>query len=222
MSEPFRRLGLLGDVHAESEALRRASWWLRAMGCEALLCVGDVADGPGSLDETCRLLAGGGVLAVKGNHDRWLLEGTMRDLPGATPLSSVSEEARGFLAGLPATRHLETTQGSLLLCHGVGPDDMVKLRPDDEGYAIEANLALQALIRSGEHRLVVGGHTHRRMVRSFGSLTVVNAGALLTDHKGQAGFALLDLEAGEVRFLDLRDGDATPAGTWDLTGHRRA
>jgi predicted phosphodiesterase len=67
----------------------------------------------------------------------------------------------------------------LLLCHGVGDNDMIRLQPGDVGYALESNLELTALIDAGVHRLVVGGHTHRVMVRRFGGLTVVNPGTLL-------------------------------------------
>jgi len=70
----------------------------------------------------------------------------------------------------------------LLLCHGLGGDDMNGVYPGDFGYGLEVNDVLQGLIREGRYRFVVNGHTHLRMVRSFGGLTIINAGSL-TDNR---------------------------------------
>ena len=50
--------------------------------------------------------------------------------------------------------------------------------PDDVGYALETNDELQKTLRDPDIRLMVSGHSHRRMVRRIGSLTLVNAGTL--------------------------------------------
>src|SRR4051812_40972312 len=98
------RVGLIGDIHCEVARLRQVLELFRASAVETVLAVGDIADGPGDLGETCDLLESGGVLAVAGNHERWLLAGQMRDLPDATALSAVTPKIRAFLAALPKTR----------------------------------------------------------------------------------------------------------------------
>ena len=202
----FARLGIVGDVHAEDAALERALAWLREERAEVVLCVGDVADGYGDLERCVALLEDARALSVRGNHDRWLLADQMRTLEGAHRVASISERAAAFFSSLPATREVPTTRGTLLLCHGVGGDDMQRLQPWDEGYALTSNFALQELVLR-EVPLVVGGHTHRRMVRAIGATTFVNAGTLLRGHDPCAG--VLDLAAGEARFLDLaREGPA--------------
>ena len=140
-------------------------------------------------------------------------------MPGATPVGAISEETRRFLAGLPATRRIETVAGPLLLCHGMGTDDMSLLRADDQGYAVESNTELQELIRGGEFRLVANGHAHERMVRSFGRLTVVNGGALLPGKaRDRAGFVLVDAAAARAEFLDIVDGRVERSRELDLAG----
>ena len=121
-----------------------------------------------------------GVVTVRGNHDRWLLEGRT-----GVAREGVGLAARAYLASLPATLAFDTPAGRLLLCHGLGEDDMARLCPYDEGYALEANHALHALVGAAEYRLVIGGHTHHRMVRSLYGATFINPGTLLREH-GQA------------------------------------
>ena len=198
------RIGIIGDVHACDARLESALEFLVAQKVEKILCVGDIADGFGDGERCCELLRSFDVAVVRGNHDRWLLNGEMRDLDDAVALSSLSKNAIEFLRALPQTLAFQTTRGPLLLCHGVGENDMRKLTPDDYGYALECNDELQALIGAGTFAFAVGGHTHARMVRRFGALIFINAGAL-PDWSGPC-FALADFDAGAVEFFDF-DGD---------------
>ena len=77
---------------------------------------------------------------------------------------------------------LATTSGTALLCHGLGPNDMAKVGPDDFGYALEANDDLQNLLRNRYFRWVINGHSHRRMVRPFPGMTIINGGTLESNH----------------------------------------
>jgi predicted phosphodiesterase len=199
----LRRVGIIGDIHGEDARLDAAIHLLRREGIDALLAVGDIADGPGSLDRCCELLVAEGALVVRGNHDRWLVEGTMRDLRDAHRLSALAPSTQAFLTGLPPTRTVETAAGTLLLCHGVGENDMRKLTADDFGYELACNDELQALLGQKDLRFVVGGHTHRRMVRAFGHLTVLNAGTLYrADHPC---VLLADFAEKEACFFPMTD-----------------
>lgn len=201
---PLSRIGILGDVHACDARLEAALHFLRALNVERILCVGDIVDGLGDGERCCELLQQFDVATVRGNHDRWLLNGEMRDLEGSVALASLGANAVAFLRALPLTLAFETTCGPLLLCHGVGENDMNKLTPDDYGYALECNDELQALMWAGTFRFIVGGHTHQRMVKRFGPLTWINAGAL-PDWSGPC-FALADFARGTVEFYEF-NGD---------------
>lgn len=192
---------MLGDIHAEDETLATVLDFIGREGVDAILAVGDVVDGRGSVNECCRHLMDCAAVVVRGNHERWLLAGTMRDLPAATRLGDLDSTARGFLASLPATRHFTTTRGGLLLCHGTGEDDMSAVRPDDHGLVLETNEELQRLLREPALRLVVCGHSHRRMARRIGALTIINAGTLCRDEN--PGFGIVDLgDRAEVTFFE--------------------
>lgn len=207
MSQLVTRVGLIGDVHCQADRLECAVAFLREQAVEAILVVGDVVDGPGDVDRTIEILLREQLPCVQGNHDRWLLLNEQRTLPHATPLERVSTSARAYLAALPVTIDLPTPRGWLLLCHGLGDNDMAKVGPDDFGYAIESNSELQQLLTEGRYALVCNGHTHRAMCRQFGLLHVVNAGTLLPG--AGPGLASVDLVAGAVRLFDFAADDQT-------------
>jgi predicted phosphodiesterase len=210
----LRRAGLIGDIHCELGSLQRVIDHFHTWEVDALLAVGDIADGPGDLTQTCALLEKSGVLAVAGNHDRWLLAGEMRELPDATPLESVTPEARAYLSALPQTRLLESSRGSVLLCHGMGDDDMASVRPDDEGIALHNNHALCRLVKSGIARFVINGHSHRPMLRTIEGLTILNAGTLHPKHRPVCSIA--DFDAGKVQLFDVSARAVTPAEKWSF------
>jgi predicted phosphodiesterase len=194
MSTNYRRIGFIGDIHAEDEMLERALDVLGSRGVELVAATGDIADGAGSVDRCCALLESRRVVTVRGNHDRWLVAGTVRDLPDATPIDRVTAESRRWLAELPEMVELDTVGGRALLCHGLGPNDMAKVGPHDFGYALDANDDLQDLLRGGVYRWILNGHSHQRMVRDIGGVTLINAGTLARHQ--EPCFLELDFEAG--------------------------
>jgi predicted phosphodiesterase len=206
---PLRRIGVLGDIHAEDEFVAMALAHLAQCAVDRVVAVGDLVDGPGDVVRCCRLLRDAGALVVRGNHERWLLSDTMRDLPDAIRAADLDAATRAWLAALPPTRVIDTVAGALLLCHGLGDNDMAGLRPDDFGYGLEVNDALWSLVRGGKFAFVVNGHTHQRMVRRVEGTTIVNAGTLYRAH--QPCFAVVDLVERAVQFFDLARTGVAPA-----------
>jgi putative phosphoesterase len=203
----LRRMLLIGDVHAEDERLATALDH-GAGRVDRVLCVGDIVDGPGSVARCIELLDAHDAAVVRGNHDRWTVAGRPLDARGHAP------DVVAWLARLPETQTIETLAGPLLLCHGIGRDDMVRLSPEDDGYALTSNDALQELIAARHYRFVIGGHTHRRMVRRFGAMTVINPGTLLSERDPCC--AILDLDRAAVDFLAVSPNEIRPLETVPL------
>lgn len=214
----LRRAGLIGDIHCQVLRLEQALGLFRDQQVDTVLSVGDIADGTGDLDITCQLLESAGVLAVAGNHDRWLLASQNRELPEATPEAAVTPRARAYLAGLPKTRTFQSARGAVLLCHGLGDDDMACVRPDDYGYALESNRSLWALVDAGTARFVINGHSHRAMLRTISGVTIVNAGTLHPKHRPMC--AIADFDHGYVQIFDLNGPAVTLAERWTLDRSR--
>ena len=196
------RLGVIGDVHCESETLARALDTLDTMNVEAILCVGDLVDGLGDADLTLSALEARGVQCVAGNHERWFLAGEQRALENAT--HEVSDASRAFLETLPKLRTYQTPAGEVLLCHGVGEDDEAWLLSDTRGYALQDIPTLHELMLDENVQYMLGGHTHERMIRVFPGLTVVNAGTL--HRKNEQTFMVVDFCAMRVEFYSAAAG----------------
>jgi predicted phosphodiesterase len=197
----FSRVAVVGDIHAEHERLERALDFAAKAKVDAVLYVGDVVDGDGDLERCVALLEERDAIGVAGNHERWLFEGTLRSLPGYHRLANLSERARTLLGRLPKTETFETPSGRLLLCHGMGHDDMHGILPDSSPYDVDNHDELQRLLRERTVSFVACGHTHRRMVRVVGELTIMNAGAL--PQEDAPTLLVADFEAGVVELYDV-------------------
>ena len=197
------RLGVIGDVHCESETLGRVLDALETMNVDAVLCVGDLVDGPGDADTTLDMLEARDVQCVAGNHERWFLDSEQRSLENAT--AAINETSRAFVQALPKTRRYATANGNALLCHGVGDDDEAWLLPDTRGYALQDIPTLRELMFDEEVQFMLGGHTHQRMIRVFPGLTVVNAGTI--HRKDEQTFMLVDFGAMRVGFYSAAEGN---------------
>jgi putative phosphoesterase len=196
------RAGVIGDVHCEDEALGLVLDEFQRQHVEIVLCVGDIVDGAGDVNRCCALLEDHGVRTVVGNHDRWLLSGEKHDVPNATSLNSLSARSRAFLDRLPSTLKFTTPLGTLLLCHGIGDDDMACVKPDHLRHDLERNDALKRVLASKRCDFMVNGHTHRAMVRRVRHLTIINAGTLHRNDERRA--LVLDFTSKTTTFFEVR------------------
>ncbi len=207
----IRRVGLIGDVHAEADVLEAVIEFLKSQGTDTLLCMGDIADGFGDLERCFRLLDDENVYAVLGNHDRWCLSGELRNLPECHFFDDLSESAQQFLKQLPTTRAFMTPRGRALMCHGIGENDMGKILPGDRPVPFAARAELQQATRNGYYSFLLNGHSHYRMVRTVEQSTVINAGTIKREH--EPGFLLMDFETGLGQSYDLEVSPHTLAST---------
>jgi predicted phosphodiesterase len=204
------RAGLIGDVHGQLAPLQAALSFLQAQkGLYVLLCTGDLPErGDPLLTEDsvtcCRLLKEAGVRTVRGNHDRWKIDTLKDESPRPLVPGWTEDEGFEFLAALPPTIELSTPLGPVMLCHGIGRDDMNGLYRGGEGWLHTAGLAKLDIFRNVyPHRLILCGHTHLRMVETFDDITVINAGALDGIKGDPPTVTLIDFEAREVQFFDI-------------------
>lgn len=201
-TQPLRRFALIGDVHAEDERLQTALTAVKRANVEHILCVGDVADGFGDLDQTMRLLSLAKVLVVRGNHERWFLTDELRTLRAVQFKDEHPEAAEAMRFWLPCIE-VSTIKGALLLCHAVGHDDFSVVKPHHTDSEVRAIAAWQELVQSGRYRFMAAGHTHEVMVRALDGITVLNPGTLKRDDS--PGFTIVDLETMTMQLFDLDD-----------------
>jgi predicted phosphodiesterase len=197
------RFVLLGDLHAQADALESTLAFARTKSLNAILSVGDLCDGDGDLDRTVALLIEHDVRCVRGNHDRWIREDRLRSLPFAHRLDALADGTRAFIQALPATLTIETTFGRAVLCHAVGDEDMAVVKPDTDARDVLAMPAFRHLCDVMDARLMLCGHTHVRMVRTIGPVTIINAGTFVP--VADPGFVLVDCDARTVEAFSIDD-----------------
>src|SRR5260221_3237388 len=100
--KPLTKIGIIGDIHAESSALLAVLDFLQNLHLQAILCVGDIVDGRQDVDTCCHLLQEYKVVTVRGNHDKWFIANELRDLPEATLPNQISSDATRVIASLPS------------------------------------------------------------------------------------------------------------------------
>ena len=155
VADNIRHLGVIGDVHARVELLEGAADALRAAGADAIVCVGDIY-GPGNgTGGCCRVLHERQILTVRGNHDRWFLEAADCD-DGLR--ASVSLEVVEFLSALPTTLSINSVAGPVLVCHGVGTNDLAHV-PQTFPHSF-VRRAIRVGLIPPRCKLVVHGHSH--------------------------------------------------------------
>lgn len=207
-------IGIIGDVHAEDRNLRCVLSYFDQHGIRDVVCVGDIVTGIGNVEACCSILRERSIPTVRGNHDRWLLAWGAVSMQNGHRLDDLSPESQRWLAQLPIRFDRETPLGTALICHGIGTDDMALIEAGSTDEFVLQNTPLGVLCQLGLSRILIHGHSHRRMVRTIkagpkNEMTVINAGTLRRDH--QPCFAVCDFKARAVKFVDLtgdhRTGD---------------
>jgi len=192
-------IAVIGDVHGEDERLATLIHGLQAKQPDAIFCVGDITDGPGSVDRCCDLLQEHAIDTVLGNHDQWCLNNDNRSLNHATRLDQLSATSLSLLRALPRTRSYDTLYGEAMLCHGVGENPMASVRPSDRVDELFNNLDLWPIYRKQQTIVMINGHTHRPGIFHFNHLKVINVGAVCNDDTAQC--ALINFAIDQVDFF---------------------
>ncbi len=198
---PLKRIGVLGDIHCEDIRLAAALQFFQTQNLDMVCSVGDLVDGPGDPNRTIELLRLFNVVTVRGNHERWLMKNEMRGLPESQTRFDFDALAWVFLNRLPIELEFDTVAGRMLLTHGLRGDDMGGVWPFDNELTLHSNYPLWMMIASKKFAFVVNGHTHRRLVRGFGEMTIINAGTLYRKH--DPCFCITDFEQLAVQYFNV-------------------
>lgn len=146
------RFAILSDVHADVHAVRDALAQIDRIGCDLILCAGDLIDYGVFPEETIGLLTTRGVPCIRGNHDRWAIG---RDVTHGASGWDLSADTMAFLARLPMMWVATIDGVRVALHHGSPRSDMEGIYPD----TITADDAARWLREAGADVLLVG-HTH--------------------------------------------------------------
>lgn len=175
------RFAVIADVHSNADALHAVLRDIAQQGIASIVNLGDHLSGPMAARETAELLMSADMPAIRGNHDRWLIE-TSRDEMGsidAAAFDQLETPHLDWLRTLPATLWLSD---EVFACHGTPGSDltywMERVTPD--GELVQKSLdAVTALASGIDASLLLCAHTHlpRRMDLPDGRV-ILNPGSV--------------------------------------------
>jgi putative phosphoesterase len=178
---------ILSDIHANLPALEaileyESSW-------DEVICLGDVVVAGPQPNEVLSLISDLGVICVRGNHDREVLQVDVGE-PMSDPhwgwiqwtRERLSPQNYDFLASFPATRVLERQGLTMRLTHGDLPSKWGKRLWPDSGDGVFAGLACQY-----REPYILLGHAHVQFQLAREGRTFLNPGTVGAPYLGQPG-----------------------------------
>ena len=82
------KYGIITDIHNNAVALRVVLKQLNRMGCDRIICCGDIIGiGPYPEETVRELVRIPGLMSVRGNHEGYLLEGMPAEYPNDENMS---------------------------------------------------------------------------------------------------------------------------------------
>lgn len=203
------KFGIINDIHSNATALRIILDRLDLMGCDRIICCGDIIGiGPWPEETVRYMMQIPNLIAVRGNHDRYLLEGMPDDMGPSEKEHhrwehrQLSEKSVSFLKSLPYRTDFD--------CEGLRISVM-HWPMDNEGNFIRharchTEKDLEDLFAGEDSDIILFAHDHRRIIcrgkrlyADVGSLgcpgndrNIARSG-VLTIEKGKAGIETFDV-----------------------------
>jgi putative phosphoesterase len=206
------KIGLLSDIHSDIDALDRVLEEMRAHGVEAIYCAGDIVGYGPSPNETVARLVENGILAVRGNHDRWAID---RGAAMIDPhnVGALSDATLDYLRALPPLRMFDLDHKLVVVTHGIPGDDLEYLTRERF-----RSCDLREMLGDLAVDLLIVGHTHEPMWYRCWRGSIVNPGAIYSPpshFRSSRTFAILDAQEETVAFYDVESGAYVPVEPWD-------
>jgi putative phosphoesterase len=180
------RIAIISDVHADVQALADALAQAARLGCDTMVCAGDLVDCGLFPDETIALLQERAIPCIRGNHDRWRVADHAA-VSGGYSEGQLAPETLQFLAGLPLEWNGVFDGVRVALRHGTPRSDMDGIFPSEASQA-----DVQRWLEQAQADVLIVGHTHQPFTLSTPSGGMIaNPGALLRDQSAQSKLGLV-------------------------------
>ena len=181
------KIGIITDIHNNLSALSLMLEKFSAEGCERIICAGDIIGiGPQPEETVKRLMQIPSLIAVKGNHDRYLTDGMPKNVPNDEHMSFgemehhkwehslLSRESFDFIKILPYTVNTEIDGVSISVLHYAVNSENKYLgftpNPDlSDCYNMFSNI---------NSDVIIYGHDHTPSINADGKKFFINCGSL--------------------------------------------
>jgi putative phosphoesterase len=207
------RIALISDLHANEVALRAVLADVDRVGCDEVICLGDVATLGPQPRAVIQLLRERTTRRILGNHDDFMLNRDLIHSYTEVPVvvdsvewcrARLSDDDIAFLRTFSPNLEIPLDEKStLVLFHGTlrsHMEDLLATTPPEE---------VDAMLMGRRGTVMAGGHTHLQMTRQHHGILIVNPGSVglpFKDHPegcpptllAHAEYATIEAVAGTV------------------------
>ena len=210
------KLGILTDIHNNLIALKTVVEYFEQQNCEKIVCCGDIIGIGPYPEETVQYMRKlSNLIAVKGNHDKYLTDGMPEEYPNEEQMdygemrhhqwehARLSEESVAFLNALPERAEL-TVEGYKLSIMHYCLDDTGRYVP----YVLNpSDSDLERMLAHIDSDIVLVGHDHSRTIRKVNNQWYINVGSLGCPGKdlklARAGILTIEKDTVEIEPVEL-------------------
>lgn len=202
------KVGLLADIHANSDALSAVVSELNRLGVSTVIVAGDSVGYYYNILEVRQLLVEFKVFEILGNHEELLLTLDSEDFKtyeanyGSGLRRNSSDLAKiknSYINQLKHPLFLTIENCRILVSHGAPWSIDEYLHPNSDEKVWER-------FKKYDAEFFILGHTHHQMIKRLGSKLIVNPGSVgqSRNYLATADWATLDLSDNAVTFYSTR------------------
>src|SRR5438132_387146 len=172
------RIALISDLHANEVALRAVLADVDRLGCDEVICLGDVATLGPEPNAVIQILRERTTRRVLGNHDDFMLNRDLIHSYTEVPVvvesvewcrARLSPDEIDFIRTFSPSLEMPLGGGAtLVLYHGTlrsHMEDLLATTPPDE---------VDEMLLHRRATIMAGGHTHLQMARRHDGIMIVN------------------------------------------------
>jgi putative phosphoesterase len=176
------RIALISDLHANEVALRAVLADIDRVGCDEVICLGDVATLGPQPNAVIQLLRERTTRRILGNHDDFMLNPDLIHSYTEVPVvvdsvewcrARLSDDEVAFLRTFSPNLEIALDDAStLVLFHGTlrsHMEDLLATTPPKE---------VDEMLMGRRGTIMAGGHTHLQMTRQHNGILIVNPGSV--------------------------------------------
>lgn len=203
------KLGIITDVHNNLTALKAVTEYFEQQKCEKVVCCGDIIGiGPYPEATVQYMMRIPNLVAVRGNHDRYLIEGMSKNMDYGEMLhhkwehSMLSEASVDFLRSLTYRKDITIGMFKIAIMHYCMDSNNhyinYKTNPSEED--------LKRMFFDVECDIILYGHDHLRSICK-GDKLYINVGSLGCPAKerniARAGILTIESDNVEIEPIEL-------------------
>lgn len=209
------KLGVITDIHNNLTALKAVMARFDELNCDQIICCGDIIGiGPYPEQTVQYMMKIPNLIAVKGNHDKYIIEGMPTEFPNDEHMeqgevehhkwehSLLSEKSVEFIKGLPYRVDLAVENRRISVMHYCMDENnrYVNYNPNP------SEEQLSEMFADVDSDIILFGHAHNRTICT-GEKQYINVGSLgcpeIDKNIARAGILTIAQDEFEISSIDV-------------------